>query len=66
MTAVVSSVKLLALSNVKLCANVVINIMKCFPHLEKLYIKVTFVPECARAFFCIYSYNIDDCSKYNG
>jgi len=51
MTAVVSSVKVLAISNMKLRLNVVINLMKCFPHLEKLYIQVTFVPECAHAFF---------------
>ncbi|KXG21358.1 F-box/FBD/LRR-repeat protein At3g26920 isoform X1 [Sorghum bicolor] len=41
MTAVVSSVKVLALSNVKLCLNAVINLMKCFPHLDKLYIQIT-------------------------
>ncbi|XP_066368749.1 putative FBD-associated F-box protein At5g38570 [Miscanthus floridulus] len=40
MTAVVSSVKVLALSNVKLCPNMVLNLMKCFPHLEKLYIQI--------------------------
>jgi hypothetical protein len=51
MTAVVSSVKVLAISNMKLRLNVVINLMKCFPHLEKFYIQVTFVPECAHAFF---------------
>jgi hypothetical protein len=63
MTAVVSSVKVLALSNVKLCLNAVINLMKCFPHLDKLYIQVTFVPECVQAVHSsalIYSYNIDD------
>ena len=37
---VVDSVKVLSLSGVKLCLDVVINLLKCFPHLEKLYIKV--------------------------
>ncbi|KAG0517044.1 hypothetical protein BDA96_09G054300 [Sorghum bicolor] len=41
MTAVVvSSLKVLAISNVKLCPGMVINLMKCFPHLEKLYIQI--------------------------
>jgi len=37
---VVDSVKVLSLSDVKLCLDVVINLLKCFPHLEKLYFKV--------------------------
>ena len=37
---VVDSVKVLSLSGVKLCLDEVINLLKCFPHLEKLYIKV--------------------------
>lgn len=40
MSAVVPSVKVLALSDVKLCLDSVINIMQCFPHLQNLYIKV--------------------------
>jgi hypothetical protein len=41
MVAVVHSVKVLSLSGVKLCLDLVINLLKCFTHLEKLHIKVT-------------------------
>ncbi|XP_021308220.1 F-box/LRR-repeat protein At3g03360 [Sorghum bicolor] len=37
----VNSVKVLSLSRVKLCLDAAINLLKCFPHLEKLHIKVT-------------------------
>ncbi|RLM84878.1 hypothetical protein C2845_PM04G00030 [Panicum miliaceum] len=39
LTAMVSSVKVLAIPDVKLRLDAVINLMKCFPSLEKLYIK---------------------------
>lgn len=38
---VAPSVKILALLNMQISLDVVINFMKCFPCLEKLYIKVT-------------------------
>jgi hypothetical protein len=38
---VVSSVKVLALYDVKLCLHAVINLLQCFPHLQKLYIEVS-------------------------
>jgi hypothetical protein len=41
MAVVPQHVKVLALSGVKPCLDAVIDLMKCFPHLEKLYIKVT-------------------------
>lgn len=47
MAAVVRSVKVLCLSGVNLCLDVFINLMKCFPNLEELSIKV---PKCS----CIY------------
>ncbi|XP_025828677.1 putative F-box/FBD/LRR-repeat protein At1g78760 [Panicum hallii] len=43
LTAVVPSVKVLALSYVKPCSDTAVNLIKCFPHLEKLYIKITHV-----------------------
>ncbi|XP_066398495.1 putative F-box/LRR-repeat protein At3g28410 [Miscanthus floridulus] len=39
--AVVSSVKVLALYDVKLCLDAVINLLQCFPHLQKLYINLS-------------------------
>ncbi|CAO1939949.1 unnamed protein product [Urochloa humidicola] len=42
---VVQSVKILALMNVHLSLDVVINFMKCFPCLEKLYIKTRYPGE---------------------
>ncbi|KAG0541449.1 hypothetical protein BDA96_02G017600 [Sorghum bicolor] len=39
----VNSVKVLSLSRVKLCLDAAINLLKCFPHLEKLHIKATSV-----------------------
>ncbi|XP_066398496.1 F-box/LRR-repeat protein At1g55660-like [Miscanthus floridulus] len=41
MSAVVRSVKVLALCDAKLCLDAVLNLMQCFPHLQKLYIKIT-------------------------
>ncbi|XP_021308221.1 putative F-box/LRR-repeat protein At3g18150 [Sorghum bicolor] len=38
---VVSSVKVLALFDIKLCVDAVINLLQCFPHLQKLYIQIT-------------------------
>lgn len=41
LTTVVCSVNVLALTNVNLSFDAVINLIKCFPCLEKLYIQVT-------------------------
>ncbi|XP_034579036.2 putative F-box/LRR-repeat protein At4g15060 [Setaria viridis] len=41
LTTVVPSVRVLALSHMKPCLDVVINLMKCFPHLENLHMKIT-------------------------
>jgi len=41
MTAVLPSVKVLSLSGLKICLDAAINLVKRFPHLERLYIKVT-------------------------
>ena len=41
MTAVLPSVRVFSLSDVKLCLDAAVNLVKCFPRLEKLYIKVT-------------------------
>ena len=51
LTAMVSSVKILAIPDVQLRLDAVINLLKCFPSLEKLYIKVTKRP---------YSYSAND------
>ncbi|XP_066391701.1 uncharacterized protein [Miscanthus floridulus] len=40
MSVVVSSVKVLALYDVNLCLDALINLFKCFPHLQKLYIEI--------------------------
>ncbi|CAL5077809.1 unnamed protein product [Urochloa decumbens] len=45
LTAVVQSVRVLALPRMKPCLDAVINLMKCFPHLEKLHIEITHVGE---------------------
>ncbi|KAK8458826.1 hypothetical protein SEVIR_2G015333v4 [Setaria viridis] len=41
LTTVVPSVRVLALSHMKPCLDVVINLMKCFPHLENLHMEIT-------------------------
>ena len=48
MTTVVHSVKVIALSDIKLSLDAVIDLLKCFPNLEKLYIEV--IP-CTRVCF---------------
>ncbi|CAO1939937.1 unnamed protein product [Urochloa humidicola] len=40
LTAVVPSVRVLALSRMRPCLDAVINLMKCFPHLENLHIEI--------------------------
>lgn len=50
MATVVHSVKVLALVNMHLSLDVVVNIMDCFPFLETLHIKVT---TSALHHFCI-------------
>ncbi|CAD6227016.1 unnamed protein product [Miscanthus lutarioriparius] len=40
MSVVVSSVKVLAIYDVNLCLDALINLLKCFPHLQKLYIEI--------------------------
>jgi hypothetical protein len=52
MAAVVHSLKVLSLSGVKLCLHTVINLLKCFPQLEKLFIKVT---PCTMTKMCMHS-----------
>ena len=47
-TIVVHSLKVLALSDAKLSLDAVIDLLKCFPNLEKLYIEV--IP-CTRVCF---------------
>jgi len=56
---VVESVKV-SLSDVKLCLDVVINLLKCFnfPHLEKLYIKVNPCAQVLNKCICMF-----DCFK---
>ncbi|XP_066383447.1 uncharacterized protein, partial [Miscanthus floridulus] len=39
MTVVLPSVRVLSLSDVKLCLDAAVNLVKCFPRLERLYIK---------------------------
>ncbi|CAL5091919.1 unnamed protein product [Urochloa decumbens] len=43
LTAVVPSLRVLALSFIKPCLDTVINLMKCFPYLETLHIEITHV-----------------------
>ena len=67
MTAVLPSVKVLSLSDVKVCLDEAINLVKCFPHLERLYVKVTpSLYQSVHAFFVylsLYYIYTDDCSN---
>ena len=48
--AVVSSVRVLAFHDVKLCLDAVNNVLQCFPHLQKLYTEVSLR---TRVYICI-------------
>jgi len=54
MTIVVHSLKIPALSDAKLSLDAVIDLLKCFPHMEKLYIKVIlYARECICIFYLV-------------
>jgi hypothetical protein len=63
MTAMLPSVRVLSLSDVKLCLDAGINLVKCFPHLERLYIKVTHCTKLCmhQHFWSICTICINDC-----
>ena len=69
MTAVLPSVRVFSLSDVKLCLDAAVNLVKCFPRLERLYIKVTHCSKvCTHLHFwsiCIIHID-DDCSNARG
>jgi hypothetical protein len=57
---VLHSVKLLALSSVRISLHALIDLLKCVPHLEKLYIEVSsFLLPCPYEFFFFLSLSLD-------